>query len=98
MVAEKEKAEKEATRLRWELQDLQVGFTAQKKDLEMGYQKQVNDMFFYGYRCCMKKHDIANDTPSFLSDDEQDEFLGDPAPGDMLEPGKEHALGDKPFS
>ena len=86
MVAEKEKAEKEATRLRWELQDL------------YGYQKQVNDMFFYGYRCCMKKHDIANDTPSFLSDDEQDEFLGGPAPGDMLEPGKEHALGDKPFS
>uniref|UniRef100_F6HBW1 Uncharacterized protein n=1 Tax=Vitis vinifera TaxID=29760 RepID=F6HBW1_VITVI len=29
---------------------------------------------------------------------EVDEFLGDPAPGDMLEPGKEHALGDKPFS
>ena len=39
MVAEKEKAEEEVTRLRWELQDLQVGFTAQKKDLEMGYQK-----------------------------------------------------------
>ena len=39
MVAEKEKAEEEVTRLRWELQDLQVRFTAQKKDLEMGYQK-----------------------------------------------------------
>lgn len=70
MVAEKEKVEEKATRLRWELQDLQVGFTAQKKDLEIGYQKQVNDMFFYGYRYCMKKHDIANDTPSFLFDDE----------------------------
>ena len=32
-------------------------------------------MFFYGYRCCMKKHGIAHDTPNFPFDDE-DEFLG----------------------
>ena len=35
-------------------------------------------MFFYGYQCCMKKHDIAQDTPSFPSDDE-DEVLGSSA-------------------
>ena len=34
--------------------------------MEAKYQKQVDDMFFYGYRCCMKKHGIAQDTPSFF--------------------------------
>ena len=48
-------------------------------------------MFFYGYRCCMKKQDIANDTPSFPSDDEEDEFSGSPA----LRDG--HGLGGGPF-
>ena len=42
----------------------------------MNYQKQVDDMFFYGYQCCMKKHGITNDTPNFPSNDENDEFLG----------------------
>ena len=37
--------------------------------------KQVDDMFFYGYRCCMKKHGITQDTPSYPSDDE-DEVAG----------------------
>ena len=65
MEAEKEKIEEETAWLRWELQDLRAGFAAQKKDLEVDYQKQVDDMLFYGYRCCMKKHDIANDTLNF---------------------------------
>ena len=64
MVAKNKKAEEETTRLKRELQDLRIRFAAQKKDLEVNYQKQVDDMFFYGYRCCMKKHGIANDTPS----------------------------------
>ena len=39
----------------------------------------------------MKKHDIANDTPRFPFDDEEDEFSGSPA----LRDG--HGLGDGPF-
>ena len=58
MVDDKKKAEKETTRLRQELQDLQAGFAVQKVD----YQKQVDDMFFYDYQYCMKKHDIAQNT------------------------------------
>ena len=37
-------------------------------------------MSFYGYQCCIKKHDIAHDTPNFHSDDE-DEALSGPARG-----------------
>ncbi|KAJ9684588.1 hypothetical protein PVL29_016853 [Vitis rotundifolia] len=82
MVIEKEKVEEKTTRLRRELQDLRAGFAAKKEDLEANYQKQVDDMFFYCYRCCIKKHDIANNTLNFLSDDEDDEFLGGPVQGD----------------
>ena len=53
-------------------------------------------MFFYGYQCCMKKHGIANDTPNFPSDDEDDEFLGGPAQGDRPALGDRHALGGRP--
>ena len=34
-------------------------------------------MFFFGYRCCMKKHGITQDTPNYLLDDE-DTTTGDP--------------------
>ena len=80
MAANKKKTEEEVVRLRQELQILWAGFAAQKEDFEAGYQKQVDDMFFYGYQCCMKKHGIAQDNPSFPSDD-KDEFLGGPAYG-----------------
>ena len=36
-------------------------------------------MLFYDYRYCMKKHDIANDTLNFLSDNKDEDFLGGPA-------------------
>ena len=39
MKTEKEKTKEETIRLRRELQDLQAGFVAQKKDLEADYQK-----------------------------------------------------------
>ena len=66
--------------MRQELQDLRAGFASQKEDLEVHYQKQVDDMFLYDYRCCMKKHGFIHDAPSFPLDDE-DEFLGDLAEG-----------------
>lgn len=90
MAIEKEKTKEKFTRLRQELQDLQARFATQNEDLEADYQKQVDDMFFYSYWCCIKKHDIANDTSSFPFDDEEDEFLGSPT----QENG--HALGDGP--
>ena len=27
-------------------------------------------MFFFSYQCCMKKNDIAQDTPNYPSDDD----------------------------
>ena len=58
-MASDKNTEKKVARLRQELQDLWVGFSAQKEDLEANYQKQVDDMFFNDYQCCMKKHDIT---------------------------------------
>lgn len=81
MATYKKKAKEEAAQLRQELQDLRVGFAAQKEDFEADYQKQVEDMFFYDYRCYIKKHGIVQDTPSSPSDDE-DEFLGDRTQGE----------------
>ena len=61
--------EQENTQLKKKLEELWAGFTDQKKELEEEFQKQVDEMFFYGYRCCMKKNDITQDTHSFPSDD-----------------------------
>ncbi|RVX07843.1 hypothetical protein CK203_021921 [Vitis vinifera] len=33
------------------------------EELETEYQKQVDEMYFFGYRCCMKKHGIKQDVP-----------------------------------
>ena len=41
----------------------------------------------------MKKHDIANDTPNFLYDDKEDEFLGGLAQGDGIALGGGHTSG-----
>lgn len=48
------------------MEELQAGFAAQKEELEGEYQKQVDDMFFFDYRCCMKKHDITQIPPGIL--------------------------------
>ena len=53
------KVEQENEGLRKEMEKLQAGFVAQKEELEGEYQKQVDDIFFFGYRCCMKKHGIT---------------------------------------
>ena len=34
-------------------------------------------MFFYGYRCCMKKHRITDDIPSIPFDGDDEVVLGD---------------------
>ena len=43
----------------------------------MAYQWQVDNIFFYGYRCCMKKHGITDDIPNIPLDDEDKAILGD---------------------
>ena len=38
----------------------------------MKYEKQVDKMYFFGYRCCMKKNGIMHDIPSLSSNDEDE--------------------------
>ena len=47
-----------------------MGFATQNEELEGENQKQVDDIFFFGYQCCMTKNDITQDTPNYSSDDE----------------------------
>lgn len=62
--------EHENNLLKKELEKLRVGLAAQKKEQEGEYKKQVDEMFFYGYRCCMKKNGITQDTPTYPSNDQ----------------------------
>ena len=75
--------ERENAQLKKEVEELRVGFAAQKneieelrarlaaqKELETEYQKQVDEMYFFDYRCCMKTNDITQDIPSLPSNDE----------------------------
>ncbi|RVW72063.1 hypothetical protein CK203_054798 [Vitis vinifera] len=50
--------------------EMEVGFAAQKKEMETEYQRQVDEMYFFSYCCCMKKNDIMHDIPSLPFDDE----------------------------
>ena len=52
------------------MEELWARFVAQKKELEMEYQKQVDEMYFFDYRCCLKKNGIIRDIPSLIFDDE----------------------------
>ncbi|RVW81470.1 hypothetical protein CK203_035180 [Vitis vinifera] len=70
-------------------EDLQLRLTAQKEELERSllqrgrleadYQKQVDDTFIFGYRCCMKKNGIKRDVPS-IPPGEEKKLLDKPAP------------------
>ena len=51
-------------------EEMEAGFAAQKKEIETEYQRQVDEMYFFGYRCCMKKNGIMHDIPSLPSDEE----------------------------
>ena len=73
----KAKADEEGAQLKWELEWTVFSFTKEKKELETAYQQQVDDMFFYGYRCCMKKHDIIDDIPSIPSYEEDEAEVDD---------------------
>ena len=52
------------SRLSAQREELEVEFAAERKELETDYQKQVDEMYLFGYRCCMKKHGIKRDVHS----------------------------------
>ena len=55
-----------------EIEELQTRFVAQKNELETEYQKQVDEMYFFDYRCCTKKNGITQDILSLPSHDEDE--------------------------
>ena len=76
-----EKKQKEDLQLRLVAQkeELEGEFAADREALEADYQKQVDDMFFFGYRCCKKKNGIKRDVPSIPPGKEK-KLLDKPAP------------------
>ncbi|RVW87621.1 hypothetical protein CK203_041195 [Vitis vinifera] len=57
---------------------MEARFAAQKKEMEEEYQRQADEMYFFGYCCCMKKNGIMHDILSLPSDEE------DAAPEDWI--------------
>ena len=68
---EKKQREDLQLRLSSQKKELESEFAAERKELEADYQKQVDDMFFFGYRYCMKKHGIKRDVPSIRPGEEE---------------------------
>ena len=76
-----EKKQKEDLQLRLTAQkeELEREFAAEREELEADYQKQVDDTFIFGYRCCMKKNGIKRDVPS-IPPGEEKKLHDKPAP------------------
>ena len=68
-----EKKQKEDLELRLSSQkeELEAEFAAQMEKLETDYQMQVDEMYLFGYRCCMKKHGIKRDVHSIPPGEEK---------------------------
>ncbi|RVW58038.1 hypothetical protein CK203_106959 [Vitis vinifera] len=60
-------------------EELEREFAAEREELEAEYQKQVDDTFIFGYRCCMKKNGIKRDVPS-IPPGEEKKLHDKPAP------------------
>ena len=75
--AQKKEVEELQVGLLTQKKELEAGFAAQKKKLETEYQKQMDEMYFFGYRYRMKKNSIMHNIPSLPSDD-KDEIPGGP--------------------
>ena len=65
MSIEKKQREDLQLRLTSQKEELESEFATEREELEANYQKQVDDMFFFGYRYCMKKHGIKRDVPQY---------------------------------
>lgn len=59
-------------------EELRARFATEKEELNEDYHKQVDEMFFFGYQCCMKKNGITHDIPSYPFD-EEDATVSGPA-------------------
>ena len=78
LAAQKKESEDLRASMAAQMEEMEASFTAQKKELEEEYQQQADEMYFFGYPCCMKKNRIMHDTPSFPFD-EDDEAPGGPS-------------------
>ncbi|RVW19456.1 hypothetical protein CK203_114602 [Vitis vinifera] len=70
-----------------------------REELEADYQKQVDDMYFFGYRCCMKKHGIKRNSAirmdaSFLTSFAQSKFLPNSAFASSCFPASVRIVGN----
>ena len=70
LAAQKKESEDLQAGLAAQKEEMEVGFAAQKKKMDEEYQQHADEMYFFGYRCCMKKHGIMHDTHSFPSNEE----------------------------
>ena len=70
LVAQKKETDELQVGLVAQRKEMEAGFFAQKKELKTEYQRQVDEMYFFDYRCCMKKNGIMHGIPSLPSDDE----------------------------
>ena len=61
---EKKQREDLQLRLSAQKEELEGEFATEREELEADYQKQVDDTFIFGYRCCMKKNGIKRDVLS----------------------------------
>ena len=52
-------------------EELEREFAVEREEIEAEYQKQVDDTFIFGYRCCMKKNGIKRDVPSIPPGEEK---------------------------
>ncbi|RVW24128.1 hypothetical protein CK203_088731 [Vitis vinifera] len=68
---EKKQNEDLQLRLFAQKEELEREFAIEREELEVDYQKQVDDTFIFGYRCCMKKNGIKRDVPSILPGEEK---------------------------
>ena len=57
-------------------EEMEARFATRKKEMEEEYQRQADEMYFFGYRCCIKKHEIMHDIPSIPSDEEDVALVG----------------------
>lgn len=58
--------------------ELEARFVVQREELEVDYQKQVDEMYFFSYQCCMKKNGIKRDVPS-IPPGEEDKLRDKPS-------------------
>ena len=78
LVAQKKETDELQVGLVAQRKEMEAGFFAQKKELKTEYQRQVDEMYFFDYRCCMKKNGIMHGIPSLPSDDEDAILEGPP--------------------